>query len=62
MAVQNIDPRRCMGCETCVMTCPTDVFRFDDEDQAGDRAVPGRVSDLPHVRESLPRGRDHHHV
>jgi len=29
MAVQSIDPRRCMGCKTCVTTCPTDVFRYD---------------------------------
>lgn len=30
MAIQNIDPRRCMGCKTCVITCPTDVLRFDE--------------------------------
>lgn len=31
MAVQNVDPRRCMGCKTCVITCPTDVLRFDEK-------------------------------
>ena len=29
MAVQQVDHRRCIGCKTCVVTCPTDVFRLD---------------------------------
>ena len=35
MAVQQVDHRRCIGCRTCVVTCPTDVFRLDaDTDRA----------------------------
>lgn len=40
MAVQNTDPRRCMGCKTCVMTCPTDVFRYDEESEQAIAAYP----------------------
>ena len=29
MAIQQVDHRRCIGCKTCVVTCPTDVFRID---------------------------------
>ena len=29
MAIQQVDQRRCIGCRTCVVTCPTDVFRLD---------------------------------
>lgn len=31
MAIQNVDPRRCIGCKTCIATCPVDVFRFDEK-------------------------------
>jgi len=40
MAVQHVDPRRCMGCKTCVMTCPTDVFRFDEKSKQAIAAYP----------------------
>jgi NAD-dependent dihydropyrimidine dehydrogenase PreA subunit len=29
MAIQQVDHRRCIGCKTCVITCPVDVFRYD---------------------------------
>ena len=30
MAIELIDPRTCIGCGTCVDTCPTDVIRMDE--------------------------------
>lgn len=33
MAVENIDPKLCSGCGSCVKTCPTDVFRYDKENK-----------------------------
>lgn len=29
MAVQKVDAVKCIGCKTCVKSCPADVFRFD---------------------------------
>jgi len=29
MSVENIDNEKCIGCGTCVATCPMDVFRMD---------------------------------
>lgn len=29
MAVENINTDKCIGCETCVQTCPMDVLRMD---------------------------------
>ena len=29
MSVENIDNEKCIGCCTCVATCPMDVFRMD---------------------------------
>ena len=40
MAVQNIDPRRCMGCKTCVMTCPVDALRFNEDTNQAYTAYP----------------------
>lgn len=29
MAIKLIDPRKCIGCGTCVISCPTDVIRMN---------------------------------
>lgn len=31
MAIETINPQTCIGCKTCVETCPTDVIRFNDQ-------------------------------
>lgn len=31
MPVENIDNEKCVGCGTCVETCPMDVFRMDND-------------------------------
>lgn len=31
MAIENINPETCIGCGTCVATCPMDVLRLDEE-------------------------------
>jgi NAD-dependent dihydropyrimidine dehydrogenase PreA subunit len=33
MAIDLIDPRTCIGCGTCVATCPTDVIRMNEAAQ-----------------------------
>ena len=33
MAIDLIDPRTCIGCGTCVDTCPTDVIRMNEQTQ-----------------------------
>ena len=32
MAIEQIDYILCQGCKTCYEICPTDVFRWDDDD------------------------------
>jgi NAD-dependent dihydropyrimidine dehydrogenase PreA subunit len=31
MTIERIDMERCVGCGTCIDSCPMDVFRMDDE-------------------------------
>ena len=31
MSVEKIDLDKCIGCGTCVETCPMDVFRLDEQ-------------------------------
>jgi len=62
MAIQNVDPRRCMGCKTCVLTCPVDVFRYDEKTKQAVAKYPEGVPDLPDVRQPLPRRCDHRHL
>jgi NAD-dependent dihydropyrimidine dehydrogenase PreA subunit len=31
MAIENIDMDQCIGCGTCMSTCPMDVIRMDDK-------------------------------
>ena len=31
MAISNINPDSCVGCGTCVETCPADVIRLNEE-------------------------------
>ena len=31
MAIDLIDPRMCIGCGTCVDSCPTDVIRMNEK-------------------------------
>ena len=31
MAIQRIDPEKCIGCKQCVESCPADVIRFDED-------------------------------
>jgi NAD-dependent dihydropyrimidine dehydrogenase PreA subunit len=33
MAVERIDPDRCVGCELCFNTCYADVYRMDTENK-----------------------------
>jgi len=33
MSVEKIDQKLCIGCGTCVETCPMDVFRMDDDSE-----------------------------
>jgi NAD-dependent dihydropyrimidine dehydrogenase PreA subunit len=32
MAIEKIDDALCIGCGSCVCSCPMDVIRFDDAD------------------------------
>ena len=31
MAVESINPKLCSGCRVCVLSCPADVLRMDEE-------------------------------
>jgi NAD-dependent dihydropyrimidine dehydrogenase PreA subunit len=31
MAIEKIDTNKCIGCGTCVATCPMDVLRMDEK-------------------------------
>ena len=31
MAVKRVIEEKCVGCKTCVKSCPADVFRYDGE-------------------------------
>ena len=31
MAIENMDMDKCIGCGTCMSTCPMDVIRMDDK-------------------------------
>lgn len=31
MAVEYVDPKKCIGCGECVGNCPMDVFRLDEK-------------------------------
>ena len=33
MAIKNIDKNKCIGCGTCVLSCPMDVIRMDPEER-----------------------------
>ena len=33
MAIQRIDKELCIGCGTCVESCPMDVIRMDDKNE-----------------------------
>lgn len=33
MTIERIDMARCIGCGTCVDSCPMDVFRMDGESE-----------------------------
>lgn len=40
MAVISIDPELCTGCGECVLGCPTDVLRMDEERQVAEIRYP----------------------
>lgn len=40
MAVQKVDTQKCIGCKTCVKSCPADVFRFDADSKKAVVAYP----------------------
>lgn len=31
MPVEKVDEEKCIGCRQCVITCPMDVFRFNED-------------------------------
>ena len=40
MTISNIDNDRCIGCGTCVATCPADVIRLDKKNQKSQITYP----------------------
>lgn len=40
MAVQSVDLEKCIGCGTCVATCPMDVYRLNDKTEKSVIAYP----------------------
>lgn len=38
MAIERVYDERCIGCDECLVVCPTDVFRMTENEQ-GDRVA-----------------------
>ena len=52
MSISNISG--CIGCETCIKSCPTDVIRLDPKYKESNNKVSGRLPDLSFVPYELP--------
>ena len=40
MAIEHIIREKCIGCETCVQSCPMDVIRMNEEDGKAEVTYP----------------------